>query len=132
MSLTDEERTIVVGLEVEKAQVTYNEAIWLMEKESWSGAAGRLYYALFHIVSALLVYDHHNINSHKGSHILFGNYYIRTGRLPKEYGALYSQMEAIREEGEYNCTYKVTQEELQQKITPAKEMIDTIIAMVKK
>lgn len=41
-------------------------------------------------------------------------------------------MEAIREEGEYNCTYKVTQEELQQKIVPAKEMIDTITAMVKK
>ena len=49
MNLTDEEHTIVFGLEVEKAQVAYNEAIWLMEKESWSGAAGRLYYALFQI-----------------------------------------------------------------------------------
>lgn len=33
MSLTDEERTIVVGLEVEKAQVAYNDAIWLMEND---------------------------------------------------------------------------------------------------
>ena len=75
--------------------------------------------------------DHHPVNSHKGSHILFGNYYIKTGMIPKEYGALYSQMEAMREEGEYNCTYKVTQEELQQKLVPAKEMIDTIASMVK-
>lgn len=131
MSLSDEERRIVVDLEMEKAQVAYNEAIWLGEKSSWSGAAGRLYYALFHAVSALLIHDHHPVNSHKGSHILFGNYYIKTGMIPKEYGALYSQMEAMREEGEYNCTYKVTQEELQQKLVPAKEMIDTIASMVK-
>lgn len=130
MSLSDEERRIVVGLELEKAEVAYNEAIWLMEKSSWSGAAGRLYYSLFHAVSALLIHDHHPVNSHKGSHILFGNYYIRTNLLPKEFGALYSQMESIREEGEYNCTYKVTQDELQQKIEPAKHMIDTIAAMV--
>lgn len=131
MSLSDEERRIVVDLEMEKAQVAYNEAIWLGEKSSWSGAAGRLYYALFHAVSALLIHDHHPVNSHKGSHILFGNYYIKTGMIPQEYGALYSQMEAMREEGEYNCTYKVTQEELQQKLVPAKEMIDTIASMVK-
>lgn len=131
MSLSDEERRIVVDLEMEKAQVAYNEAIWLGEKSSWSGAAGRLYYALFHAVSALLIHDHHLVNSHKGSHILLGNYYIKTGMFPKEYGALYSQMEAMREEGEYNCTYKVTQEELQQKLVPAKEMIDTIASMVK-
>ena len=32
MSLSDEERSIVVGLEVEKVYVAYNETIWLMEK----------------------------------------------------------------------------------------------------
>lgn len=31
MSLSEEERAIVVELELEKAQVAYNEAIWLME-----------------------------------------------------------------------------------------------------
>lgn len=102
-----------------------------MEKGSWSGAAGRLYYALFHAVSALLIHDCYQVNSHKGSHILFGNYYIKTGLLPKEFATIYSQMESIREEGEYNCTYKVTEEELRQKLSPAKEMIDTIIMKVK-
>ena len=132
MNLSDEERGIVVELEIEKARTAYNETLWLMEKSSWSGAAGRLYYALFHAVSALLIHDKHSVNSHKGSHILFSNYYIRTGLLPKEYGTLYSQMESIREEGEYNCTYQVTEEDLQQRLEPAKEMIDTIVLMAKK
>ena len=37
MSLSDEERSIVVTLELEKAQVAYNETLWLMVKSSWSG-----------------------------------------------------------------------------------------------
>lgn len=132
MSLSDEERAIVVELETEKAFVAYQEALWLMEKQSWSGAAGRLYYALFHIVSALLIHDRRQVNSHKGSHILFGNYYIKPGLLPQEFGALYSQLETIREEGEYNCTYKVSEDELRQKLVPAKEMMDFIVGILKK
>ena len=131
MSLSDEERRIVVGLEIEKARLAYNETLWMLEKGSLSGAAGRLYYAVYHAVTALLIHDHHQVSSHKGSHAIFGNYYIRTGILPKSFGALYSQMESLREESEYNCTYVVSDEELQQKLGPAKEMIDTIANMVK-
>lgn len=42
MSLSDEERSIVVELEMEKAHVAYNETIWLMEKESWSSRSSLL------------------------------------------------------------------------------------------
>ena len=131
MSLSDEERRIIVGLELEKADLAYNETLWMLEKGSLSGAAGRLYYAIYHAVTALLIHDRHQVSSHKGSHALFGNYYVRTGLLPKSYAALYSQMESIREESEYNCTYVISEDELQQNIAPAKEMIDTIAAMVK-
>ena len=58
MSLTDEEREIIVRIELEKAQQAYEEALLLCEKGFWSGSAGRLYYALFHAVSALLIRLH--------------------------------------------------------------------------
>ena len=103
----------------------------MKEKEAWSAACGRLYYALFHAVSALLIHDHHPVNSHKGSHIRFGNYDIRTGKLPKEYGVIYSQWEALREEGEYNYTYNVTEKELEEKLIPTKQMIDAIVELVR-
>ena len=51
MSLSDEERDIVVRIEIEKARRAYEEALVLLENEFWSGAAGRLYYAIFHAVS---------------------------------------------------------------------------------
>ena len=37
MNLSDEERGIVVELEIEKARTAYNETLWLMEKSSWNG-----------------------------------------------------------------------------------------------
>ena len=107
MSLTDEEREIIVRIELEKAQQAYEEALLLCEKGFWSGSAGRLYYALFHAVSALLIRNRHQVSSHKGSHILFSSYFIKTGIIPQEYGRLYSNMEKMRESGEYDCTFFV-------------------------
>ena len=131
MSLTDEERRIIVDLEVEKAYRTYSAAVLLVENEQWESAANRLYYALFHSVNALLIHDGHKVSTHKGSHALFGQYYIKTGRLPREYSSIYQKLEAIRDEGDYNWAYNVSSTDIMEKVSPAKEMIDAIADMVK-
>lgn len=131
MSLSDEERKIIVELELEKSYRTYDAALIMVDNEHWEGAANRLYYALFHAVNALLIHDGHKVNTHKGSHALFGQYYIKTGKLPRLYSSIYQKLETIRDEGDYNWSYNVSFEDIQEKMHPAKEMIDTIAAMVK-
>lgn len=132
MSLSDEERLLIVKLEVEKAYRLYGQALIMQTSEQWDGMANRLYYAVFHAVSALLIHDRHEVNTHKGSHVLFAQYYVKTGILPKKYGELYRTMEKMREESDYNCTYDEESDVLQENLAPAKEMIDTIAEMVKK
>ena len=89
MSLSDEERTIIVGLEIKKASETFEEIEILVAAKRWSGAASRLYYAVFNAVNALLIKDGHMVSSHKGSHGAFGQYYyVTTGVFPPEYGRL--------------------------------------------
>lgn len=56
MSLTNEERRTLVALELKKARETYEEIGILTAANRWSGAANRLYYAVFHAVSALLIF----------------------------------------------------------------------------
>ncbi len=131
MSLSDEERKIIVELELEKSYRTYDAALIMVDNEHWESAANRLYYALFHAVNALLIHDGHIVNTHKGSHALFGQYYIKTGKLPRLYSSIYQKLETIRDEGDYNWSYNVSFEDIQEKMHPAKEMIDTIAAMVK-
>ena len=61
MSLSDEERNAIVRLEIEKSKNTFAEVIALVNAGLWGGAANRLYYAVFHAVSALLVHDRHHM-----------------------------------------------------------------------
>ena len=69
MSLNQEERNIMVGLELEKAKSTFAEHEGLTEKGYWNTLANRLYYALFHAVSAMLISDGREVGSHKGAAI---------------------------------------------------------------
>ena len=131
MSLTNEERKTLVELELKKARDTYEDIGILMDASRWSGAANRLYYAVFHAISALLINDGLQVSSHKGSHATFSLHYIRTGKLPIEYGRLYNQLQTMREESDYNCVYDVSPEELLSRIEPAKRLIDEIEQMVK-
>lgn len=126
MSLSNEERTTIVALELKKARETYEELSILIGANRLNGAANRMYYAVFHAVSALLINDGHEVNTHKGSHALFSQYYIKTGVLPKEYGQLYNQLQTMREESDYNCAYDIEIDELQQRLEPAKRLIEDI------
>lgn len=130
MSLSEEERNTIVALEIEKAKNTFAEVEALIQAKLWNGAANRLYYAVFHAVCALLVHDRHQVNTHQGSHALFGLHYIKSGILPTEFGHLYGQLQTMRENSDYNCAYDVSIEELQGKIEPARQMIYTIEKMV--
>ena len=132
MSLDEEKRAIVVRLEIEKAYETLKESTILAEQNMWSGAANRLYYALFHAVSALLIHDAHTVKSHKGAGVLFNNHYVKNHKVPLQYGVLFGRLEDLREEGDYNCYYKISSEEFSSSVVPTKAMIDDIAAMVEK
>ena len=126
MSLNDEERKILVSLEYEKAQSIFSQIEGLQSLGYWDNIANRLYYALFHAVSSLLIHDKHEVNTHKGAVGLFGKYYIKTGVFTIDDGKLYSQLQTMREKGDYNCFYQTTEEEVIPMIEPARLLINKI------
>lgn len=131
MSLSNEERNVLVALELKKARETYDEIEILVTANRLNGAANRMYYAVFHAVCALLIHDGIQVNTHKGSHALFSQKYIKTGILPREYGQLYNQLQTMREESDYNCAYDVEFDELQQRLEPTRRLIEDIERLVK-
>ncbi len=123
MSLSDDERRIIVNLELEKAVNTMAQIPELQRLGYWDNIANRLYYAVFHAVNALLINDGHPVNTHRGVIALFGNYYIRTGLFASEDGRLYSDLQTMRNNSDYNCSYDATQQEIEPMILPAKNLI---------
>ena len=126
MSLSDEERNIIVGLEYEKALSTIDKVREYQALSHWDTVANRLYYALFHAVNALLISDGHTINTHRGVISVFGNNYIRTGIFPSEAGRLYSDLQTIRNNSDYNCSFNATEEEISPLIDPTRQLIEEI------
>lgn len=130
MSLSEEERNIIVLLEIEKAKKIFSQIESLAALGYWDNVAGRLYYALFHAVSALLIRDGHRVTTHRGVVASFGQYYVRTGVLSLIDGKLYSQLQTMREKSDYNCVYETTEEEIRPKIEETGALIAKIEAML--
>ena len=126
MSLNEEDRRTIVQLEIQKAEQTFAEKDVLISGELWNTLANRLYYSLFHAVSALLINDHHEVGTHKGAVIRFHQYYVQTGLFTKEEGYFYSQLQTLREKGDYNCYFNVLKEDVLSRIEPANQLINRI------
>lgn len=126
MSLNEEERKIIVGLEIEKAENIVSQINELEKLSYQDNIANRLYYALFHAVSALLIFDKHNVSTHKGSIVLFGQFYIKTGVFNINDFRLFSQLQTIRKKSDYNCAYQTSEDEIKPLIYPTIELIKRI------
>ncbi len=126
MSLSENERQIIVDREMEKALRTYDDMDFNAREGKWEAAANRLYYALFHAISALLVCDGYNVKSHRGIMAMFGEHYVRTEIFSKKDGSLLSDLVIMRDNADYNCFFEATEEKLSPFIAPTRALIEKI------
>lgn len=126
MSLTDTERNIIVNREYEKAKLFMEQAEGNARMEYWEVVANRMYYAVFHAVSALLIKDGHKVSTHRGAVMAYGQHYVKTGIVTPDEGSLYSQLQSMREDADYNCAFKSEPEKMKILLPQAKALIDKI------
>ncbi len=81
MKLTEEERKIVVGLQMEKAHRFLEQADEMCKQEYWDIASNRYYYACYHAVQALLIKNELFAHTHDGLLTLFGLHFVKTGKV---------------------------------------------------
>lgn len=126
MSLNDEERIAVVRKELERAHETFEEIEIMRQAGKWNGAANRIYYSVFHAVSALFINDGLQSKRHKGSHAMFSQHYVKTGKLPMEYGRFYNNLQTLREKSDYNCFFEVEEQDVNDGMEKAQKFIKAI------
>lgn len=132
MSLNENERAIIVERELLKAQRTFDDMEFCANDGKWEAAANRLYYALFHAMSALLVNDGHVVKSHRGVISLFGEHYVRTEIFTREDGSLLSELVIMRDNADYNCFFEADEEKLKPFIEPTRQLIEKIRQYIQK
>ena len=86
MSLTEEERRVMVELEIERAEKITMQFETLREQQYWDTLVNRMYYAAFHAVSALLIHNALHVHTHRGALNMFNKEFVRTGVFSEEEG----------------------------------------------
>jgi len=108
MSLSDEERRIMVELEMERAEKITEQFETLRKQQYWDTLVNRMYYAIFHAVSALMIHNAISIHTHRGALNAFNKEFVRS----------------------YNCFVDATEEEIVPLIEPLKVLIEKIKAKI--
>lgn len=70
--------------------MTLQTARKLVEIQDWFGAANRLYYAVYQIISALMLHEGVRIKSHSGAKSMFELHFIKTGQI--QHGVNYTNV----------------------------------------
>jgi uncharacterized protein (UPF0332 family) len=65
-------------------------------------------------------------HTHDGLLTQFGLHFVKAGKVESRLGAFLSRMEQLREKGDYNCFYSITEEEIKTITEPTKELIQRI------
>ena len=130
MSLNDDERRIMVGFQMEKANRFLEQAEMVRELKQWDLAANRYYYACFHAVQALFIHNGLASKRHSGMLSQFGLHFIKTGIIEDKLGSFLTRMEQLREKGDYNCIFSVSEEELRTIVEPAHELVVVITRLI--
>lgn len=126
MKLSDEERIVIEGLEMEKARSFMNEADITANLELWDLVLNRLYYSLFHAATALLIHVEKSASSHKGAIVQFNKYFVKSGIIDPEMGHTYAMLQGLRERADYNCRYQAQAEDVKPLILSAKQLLTKI------
>ena len=113
MTLTRPNSKTMVALELEKSFLNLEQAKLARNHEYWDLVANRLYYALFHGISALLIKNEIPVKSHKGAIMMFNFHFVRTNLFSEEEGKIVSFLQSKREEADYNCYMTVDKKDIE-------------------
>ena len=129
--MTGKEKQEIISYRIKRAQETFQEVQLHIDNKLWTTAVNRLYYACYYAVSALLIKYDIKTQSHSGTRQMFGLHFIKTERIPKDLGKLYSDLFDMRHSGDYDDFVDYTQEDVITVLNPAKDLISRIAQLVK-
>lgn len=124
-------REDLIQYRLHRAKDTFEDAQILADREKWNSSINRLYYSAYYAVMALLLFSELNPTTHNGAKSNFTEHFIKTGRISKEFGKMYSQLFTWRQKGDYDDLFDFDREKVMPYFEPVKRLIDLIEVIVK-
>lgn len=116
----------LIKYRIARAKDTYEDAQILAEREKWNSTINRLYYSAYYAIMALLLDVDIKPATHNGAKSNFSEYFIKTGKIDKEYGKIYSQLFTWRQKGDYDDLFDFDEDKVHPYFEPVKRLISMI------
>jgi hypothetical protein len=124
--MTIENREDYIKYRFNRAQESLDDAMILADKDKWNAVINRLYYACFYAVISLLLKHDIETQSHDGARTQFGLHFVKSGKIDRKYGKLFSKLFDYRQKGDYGDLYDYDAEIVIPLIDQAKEFVNEI------
>jgi uncharacterized protein (UPF0332 family) len=111
---------------LERADETLSEVNSHLINGFWNTAINRMYYACFYAVSALLVKNNVEVNSHTGVRQQFGQHYVKTGIIERDLGKHFTELFEKRNRGDYNDFVDYNENEARELMPKTIELVNQI------
>jgi len=117
----------LVNLQLEKAHRFLDQADKMYSMRYWDLAANRYYYACYHAVQALFIYNGlPATKKHSGTVTQFSLHFVKSGKVAPTYGSFLARMMQLRQKADYNCAYDICESDLAEQVTLSEEFIKKI------
>ena len=117
-------------IRLENSEECLKAAETLLNNSDYKGAANRSYYAIFHALRAVLVFDNFDSKKHSGIISTFNKLYIKTGKFDKEISRIISSAFDVRTDSDYNDFFIISKDSVINQINEARKVVETIKAFL--
>jgi uncharacterized protein (UPF0332 family) len=104
----------------------------MIDNKKWNTAVNRLYYTCFYAVIALLLKNNIETHTHNGARTKFSDVFIKTSKIDKKFGKLFSQLSDYRQKGDYGDLFDFDDKIVLPLVDQVKEFISEIGKLIEK
>lgn len=121
-----EDKISLSKVRLDTAKDCLKDAQILINSDSFKASANRSYYAVFHAMRAVLVFDEFDSKKHSGIISEFRKRYIKTGILSAEISKIIDIQFSVRTHSDYDDFYIISKSESVNQLIEAEKMVEEI------
>jgi len=111
---------------VGKAERTLRAAKRHLEEHDYDFASSKAYYAVFHVLQAVLLTKQLTFSKHAGVISGFSEHFIKPGVFPVELNQKIQKLRRDRELGDYSYTFTVDPEDAEEDVAIARQLLSVM------
>ena len=121
-----EDKKSLSKIRLETAKGCLKDSQILLDSGSFKSSANRSYYAVFHAMRAVLVFDEFDSKKHSGIISEFRKRYIKTGILSAEISKIIDIQFSVRTHSDYDDFYIISKSESAEQFSEAEKMVEAV------